>query len=363
VALPAVADLDLLEARRAYLDALGRGDRRRAIEVVFDLLYGGVPADTVLIDLVGGGQVEVGLAWQEARWTIAQEHRASAVAEAVLEAVAQHALTATRVASGGRRGAVTVASTEGEWHGVPGRLVSEILRLHGFDVAYVGPSVPAADLARALGPGSPEVVAVSCSMPSCLTGAWRTITALRAAGKTIVCGGRGFGPGGAWGVALGADAGAGDIRTGMEMLDSAIRSPVGAPRPDAVRPDVAAEVSLAIRELDSVIAAATHLAVTRWSGLAGDPVWVREARGMLGLTARSATSAALVGDERIMIDHVRWAESLLVARGQPVDLVREALSLLITAMPADLPRSIASARAGLTATHPSPSTALPASRP
>ena len=91
MAPPDVVDVDLLESRRDYVDALGRGDRRRATEVAFDLLYRGVPADVVLTDLVGAGQVEVGLAWQEGRWDVAQEHRASAVADAVIQAVAQQA--------------------------------------------------------------------------------------------------------------------------------------------------------------------------------------------------------------------------------------------------------------------------------
>lgn len=349
MARSAAVDVDLLESRSSYVDALGRGDRRRATEVAFDLVYRGVPADIVLTELVGGGQVEVGLAWQDDRWTIAEEHRASEVAEAVLQAVAQHALSTSPVAAGGGRGRVAVASAEGEWHVLPGRLVSEVLRLHGFDVDFVGPSVPAAELARFLGPASPGVVAVTCSMPSCLIGAWRTIAALRAAGKTIVCGGRGFGPAGAWGVALGADMGADDIHGGVSLLDDALSGPSGVPRPDAVDAGAAAETVLAIRELHSVVAAATHLAVMRWADLSGDAAWVRQARGMLDLTARAIISAALVGDDRIVTDHVRWAQSVLAARGQPTGLAAEAVNLLVTALPADLPRSLATARSGVAA--------------
>jgi methanogenic corrinoid protein MtbC1 len=141
VAPPAVVDVDLLESRRDYVDALGRGDRRRATEVAFDLLYRGVPADAVLTELVGVGQVEVGLAWQDGRWDVAQEHRASAVAEAVIQAVAQQAWP-TALRAGGERGRVAVVCAEGEWHVLPGRLVSEVLRLRGFDVDFARRSRP-----------------------------------------------------------------------------------------------------------------------------------------------------------------------------------------------------------------------------
>jgi len=363
VALPDLVEVDLLEPRADYLDALGRGDRRRATEVAFDLLYRGIPADAVLTELVGVGQVEVGLAWQEGRWDVAQEHRASAVAEAVIQAVAQHALPTGLRTAGGERGRVTVACAEGEWHVLPGRLVSEVLRLRGFDVDFVGPSVPAAELAQFLGPESPGVVAVSCSMPSSLIGAWRTITALREAGKIIVCGGRGFGPDGVWGVALGADMGAADLGAGIALLDEAMSGPAGVPRPDAVRPDVAAEMALATREFTRVVGAATQLAVLRGAHLVGGESSVAEARGMLAFTLRTVLAATLAGDGRIVTDHVGWAESVLAGRSRPISLVAEAFNLLVTALPADLPRTSATAQAGLAAcAQPQPST-LPDHRP
>jgi MerR family transcriptional regulator, light-induced transcriptional regulator len=357
VAPPVVVDVDLLESRRDYFDALGRGDRRRATEVAFDLLYRGVAADAVLTELVGGGLVEVGLAWQDGRWDVAREHRASAVAEAVIQAVVQQAWPTARPAGG--RGRISMMCAEEEWHVLPGRLVSEVLRLRGFDVEFVGPSVPADELARFLGPESPGVVALSCSMPSSLIGAWRTITALRAAGKVIVCGGRGFGPDGVWGVALGADLGADDVDTGVALLDEAAAGPGGFPRPDAVRRDLAAEIELATRELPRVVEAATHLAVARWGRLGGDETWVREARGMLTITLRAVLAATLVGDDRIVTDHVGWAESVLAGRSRPIGLVAEAFNLLATAMPADLPRSSAMARAGMAACSQPPPTELP----
>jgi hypothetical protein len=200
-------------------------------------------------------------------------------------------------------------------------------------------------------------------MPSSLIGAWHTITALRAAGKIIVCGGRGFGPHGEWGMALGADMGAGDMESGIALLDDAISGPAGIPRPDAPRRDIAAEIVLAARELPSVVEAATHLAVARWGHLGGDETWVGEARGMLAFTLRTVLSATLVGDDRIVTDHVGWAESVLAGRSRPISLVAEAFNLLAIAMPADLPRSSATARAGMSACSQLPPTALPALHP
>jgi methanogenic corrinoid protein MtbC1 len=355
-----LADVDLRASRADYVEALGRGDRRRATEVAFDLLYRGIPASAVLTELVADGQVAVGVAWQDGRWDVAREHRASAVAEAVIQAVVLQAAPPLLAPARGERGRVAVVGAEGEWHVLPGRLVGEVLRLNGFDVDFVGPSIPAAELAAA--DEFPRVVAVSCSMPSSLLGAWRTITALREAGRTIVCGGRGFGPHGMWGRALGADLGAHDLDVGMVLLDQAIASPHPAPRGDAVPTALAAEITLAERESASVVESATHLAVARWGYLAVDETWVREARGLLRLTLRAALAATLVGDDRIVTDHVRWAESVLGARRMPISLVAETFNLLLTAMPADLPQCSATARAGMAACAEPPPATLPALR-
>lgn len=359
----AVVDVDLAGPRADYLGALDRGDRRRATEVALDLLYRGVPADRVLTELVSHAQVEVGLSWQAGRWTSAQEHRATAVAEAVILAVSHHALPLVQSPAEPTPGRVVVACTEGEWHVLPGRLVTEGLRLGGFEVQFVGPSVPAAELAHFLGGDPPAAVAISCSMAASLVGAWHTITALRTRGTTIVCGGRGFGPDGSWGRALGADHWAPDVATGAILLREALAGPRVFPRPSVVPSDVAAETTLASRELPSIVEAAIMLAAARWPHLTRDPQWVSDARGMLTMTMRTIIAAVLVGDDRIVHDHVAWAEDVVANRLQPVSLVAEAFDLLLTATPADLPRCLATAHHGVTCCSQPPPTVLPDLRP
>lgn len=141
--------------------------------------------------------------------------------------------------------------------------------------------------------------------------------------------------------------GAEDMDAGIALLDDAISGPAGVPRPDAVPREVGAEIALGAREFPSVVEAATHLAVARWAHLGGDETWVREARGMLTFTLRTVLAGALVGDDRIVTDHVGWAESVLADRSRPISLAAEAFNLLTTAMPADLPRTSATARAGM----------------
>ena len=115
------------------------------------------------------------------------------------------------------------------------------------------------------------------------------------------------------------------LGAGVALLDDAISGPAGVPSPDAVRPDVAAEMALATREFTRVVGVATQLAVVRGAHLVGGETSLAEARGMLAFTLRTVLAATLVGDDRIVTDHVGWAESVLAGRSRPISLVADVL--------------------------------------
>ena len=75
-------------------------------------------------------------------------------------------------------------------------MASELLGLRGWDVTFLGPSVPADDLAAHLRQLLPDAAGLSCSVPLFLKGALRSIDACRAAGVPVIAGGAGFGAGG-----------------------------------------------------------------------------------------------------------------------------------------------------------------------
>ena len=124
----------------AICDCLADADEYAAIDVAIGLLDAGVPAERVLLDLVAPAQAEVGERWARNEWSVAQEHAATHISEQVVAAVAAHANPRP---TGGR---VVVACMDGEWHALPPRLVAEVLRLRGWQVTFLGASVPAAHL-------------------------------------------------------------------------------------------------------------------------------------------------------------------------------------------------------------------------
>ncbi|MEB3966223.1 cobalamin-dependent protein [Streptomyces kunmingensis] len=188
--------------------ALGECDETRAVAVVRRALDtaepGSAPAggtsaaegtraagERVLLELIGPAQERVGLAWAANEITVGQEHAATAISERCIAAVAAAAATAT---SGPFVGRVLVACVDGEWHALPARLVSEVLRLRGWRVDYLGAHVPTEHLVAHARHTGAQAVLLSSSIPTLLPGAHNAITACQGIGVPVIAGGAAFGP-------------------------------------------------------------------------------------------------------------------------------------------------------------------------
>ena len=112
----------------------------------------------------------------------------------------------------------TVACIDGEWHALPARLLSEVLRLRGWQVDFLGAKVPTYHLISHLHLTGPDAVALSGSIATRLPAAHATITACQAAGTPVLVGGAAFGADGRYAYLLGANAWAPDARTAADLL-------------------------------------------------------------------------------------------------------------------------------------------------
>ncbi|MFG1889385.1 B12-binding domain-containing protein [Micromonospora sp. NPDC049051] len=196
-ATPTAAEATAAGAWSGYLDCLQEADEYAAVEVAVGLLEAGVPAERLLLDLVAPAQAEVGERWARNEWSVAQEHAATHISERVVAAVAAYANPRPT------RGRVVVACMDGEWHALPPRLVAEVLRLRGWQVTFLGASVPAPHLVSYLHRHDAHAVALACALPMRLPHAHRMVEACRRVDVPVVVGGRGFGVDGRWARRLG----------------------------------------------------------------------------------------------------------------------------------------------------------------
>ncbi|MEO3770285.1 cobalamin-dependent protein [Micromonospora sp. B9E7] len=296
-----------------YLDCLGDADEYAATDLAIGLLDAGVPAERVLLDLVAPAQVEVGERWARNEWSVAQEHAATHISEQVVAAVAAHANPRP---TGGR---VVVACMDGEWHALPPRLVAEVLRLRGWQVTFLGASVPAAHLVSYLHRYDAHAVALACALPMRLPYAHRMIEACRRSDVPVVVGGRGFGADGRWarrlGVAWAPDApGAADLVADERALRGVPPARLAHLADDEYASLVRRRGELidgALADLLERVPAARAYSATQLDSTVSD----------LGHIVDFLAAAVYVDDPTLFTEFVEWLSVILVSRGVPAGAV------------------------------------------
>ncbi|MGK5681914.1 cobalamin B12-binding domain-containing protein [Actinoplanes sp. URMC 104] len=322
-----------------FLTLVGEGDEYGAVEVVDELLDGGVPPQRIMIDLIGGTQARVGELWAANRWSVAREHAATAISERALAAVA--ARTNVRPS----RGRVTIACVDGEWHALPTRILAEMLRLDGWRVDFLGANVPGPHLVTHLHQTGPDVVALSCMIATRLPRAHAAITACRAAGVPVIAGGPGFGPGGRYAQRLGADAWAAGAEEAVYRL--ARNWP-----PHGQDPQLPAY--LADEEYTYVVRNRPELIGTAMRQLTGAYPAMRDYnQRQLDATAEDMAhivdflaAALYVSETAVFTDFVAWTGSVLQARGVPPVALRVGLGTVQSQL-RDFPAATAMLTAGV----------------
>jgi methanogenic corrinoid protein MtbC1 len=121
-------------------------------------------------------QDEVGEAWLRNEISVAQEHRATGLAQLALSLLAPH----TAGAPGPRpRGRAVVACAEGDWHAVGPRIAADLLELEGYEVEYLGANTPASELLRACRAVQPVLVGIGVAPLAALPAARAAAEAIR----------------------------------------------------------------------------------------------------------------------------------------------------------------------------------------
>ncbi|WP_433790378.1 cobalamin B12-binding domain-containing protein [Actinoplanes sp. CA-252034] len=309
----------------AYLGLVADGDEVGATELIGSLLADGVPAQRIIVDLIGGAQRRVGELWAANQWTVAREHAATAVGERALAAVA------ARTTVPPRRGRIALACVDGEWHGLPARMLAELLRLDGWRIDFLGANVPGRHLIVHLHQTGPDAVALSCMLPTRLPRAHAAITACRAAGLPVIAGGRGFGPGGRYAQRLGAQAWAATGEEAVTRLatDWPPRNVTDLPLPEDESFLGDEEYTHLARCRPQLIATAMDRLPTVYPPARDyDPVQAESTSEDMGHIADFLAAALYVGEPEIFLDFVSWTAEVLSSRSIPSTALRQGLTLI-----------------------------------
>ncbi|MEO7369881.1 MAG: cobalamin-dependent protein, partial [Ilumatobacteraceae bacterium] len=289
-------------------DAVG-GERRSAIRTTLDMLDRGVSEDRVIVELLAAGQREVGERWHRNQLTVADEHIATGVSAAALDALVSEA----RPLAGD--GHTIVVCAEGDWHSLAAQMFGESLRGFGVGVTVLGASTPAPYVAELLSRRNADSLAISCSLPIYFPGVSKLIDIAHSQGVPVIVGGRALGTDGERAARLGADAWALNAEQAAVILKRWRLGGAPIPRP-SVPPDLRA---LHMMEHAAEIAqAALPGLVASWSAMAtyGDEQMSRT-REDLAFNVQFLAASLLVRDDTVFTEFLDWLQSLLSNRGVP----------------------------------------------
>jgi methanogenic corrinoid protein MtbC1 len=114
------------------------GDEAGAWGIVETALAWGVAPPALYLELLVPALRTVGDAWAAGDWSVADEHRATVVAQRIVGRLGP------RFARRGRkRGTVVLGAPAGELHGLPSAILGDLLRGTGLEVMDVGANTPA----------------------------------------------------------------------------------------------------------------------------------------------------------------------------------------------------------------------------
>ena len=284
-----------------------------------------------LTALLSAAQDEVGRRWQSGAWSVADEHRATAVADIALATIggyAKHnvaALAAPRVA---------IACPEGEWHQLPARMLAVQLLDLGINVTVFGPSLPAPDLQRALTQDRPTALVLSCTMAAQLPSAETSIRAAHECAVPVLVGGRAFGDDPRRAERIAADAWAADVGTAAALVyrwqehPPALRVPAVRDYPSGLVAHSEAEQAI----LDRVVSDPP-------TGSSLTPAQLRAAREDVRRIVDHVNAALILDDAAIVSEFTEWRNNVLAARHLAPDLLPIVYRAVDEVLCADNPRA------------------------
>lgn len=308
---------DVERIREHVLEIAEQGTPRPAIAVGLDLLADGMSFEQVILSVLAPVQREVGALWAENLWSIADEHAATAVVDGVLGALSLEA--------SGRepnRGMVIVACAEGEYHTMPARMGVELLRADGWDVRFLGGSLPADDLQRFAAQNKPRAVVVSCTVPLFLPGARRCFAAVNNLGLPVFAAGAAFGNNGYRALRLGAWGWLGPLSDLSTMLGQA------APKESLVRPP-GPEAQLIDLNLDTLHSACLAVMVERMPVMATYSVaQLKSTRADVRYILAFLAAAIDTVDDDVFSEFISWLSGILTSRHVPPSVLDESLEII-----------------------------------
>ena len=165
---------DFGEALNGYVAAALQGELHGSEAVVDRLLAQGISAGRVYLDLIAPAQRMIGDLWLQGAIDVAAEHLATQVT-----LVHMDKLRPLLKRGESTNYKVGVTTPDGDYHFLGARMVADFLLADGWDVVFLGPSLPANSLARVAEEKGLRVVCLAVSLSEALPALAKAVAVLK----------------------------------------------------------------------------------------------------------------------------------------------------------------------------------------
>lgn len=146
---------------KSFLGALLTGNRKEASRIVHDEVFqNGTGVQELYEAIIKNALYDIGEMWERGEISVATEHLASAIVEALLNELYQKVITSDI----SNDYTVVVSCVENEHHQVGSKMVADVFEMNGWNTYFLGANTPRAELKRFIGNMQPQWLALSVSI-------------------------------------------------------------------------------------------------------------------------------------------------------------------------------------------------------
>lgn len=159
---------DAAKLSRLYLDSLRAADGAGAYRVALRALQSGMTSPALYQRVIAPAMHGIGDLWEKGAITVADEHAATALTHRVLASLrppVRVEVHGEQEAGEPGKGRALLAAVEGEQHALGLRMVADVLEETGYGTIYLGADVPTDALLQSVDAFSPDLLALSATMP------------------------------------------------------------------------------------------------------------------------------------------------------------------------------------------------------
>lgn len=143
----------------SFLKHLLLGDRKECANIVNALLDSKVPIQSIYEDLLKISLYKVGELWEQNKISVATEHLASAIVEAILNTIYLNIILKKNINKN-----VLLSCVENENHQIGIKMISDILEINGWNTYFLGSNTPTKDVLLFSKSISIDLIAISLSI-------------------------------------------------------------------------------------------------------------------------------------------------------------------------------------------------------